>query len=351
MSKKILLIEDNLDVRENTAEILELADFEVLTAENGKIGIQLAKENLPELIICDIMMPELDGYGVLHILTRNPDTSNIPFIFLTAKGEKSDFRKGMNMGADDYLTKPFEETDLLDAVESRLRKSDSLRKELEENNNALHKFISYSKNSIESLIDQFKAKSYKNKESIFREGDYANNIYFVIEGKIKTFQVNKDGKEFITGLYSAGDFLGHKAVLEGNNFNETASVIENSEVCVIPRQDILETINENRDVAQKFIKILANDLVDREKQLLDLAYNTVRKRVADALLNLKEKYDTNQEEHFEISVSRADLASMVGTATESVIRILSEFKEDEIIQIKGSKIKILIPEKLDNLMF
>lgn len=351
MGKKILLIEDNLDVRENTAEILELASFDVMTAENGKTGIKLAKEHLPDLIICDIMMPELDGYGVLHILTRNPETCNIPFIFLTAKVEKEDFRKGMNMGADDYLTKPFEETDLLDAIESRLRKSDTLKKEIEESNNALHKFINSSENNIESLIEEFKSKTFKNKEIIFREGDFANNIYYVLEGKIKTFQVNKDGKEFITGLHSSGDFLGHKAVLEGQNFNETAAIIENAVICIIPRQDILETINTNKDVAQQFIKILANDLVEKEKQLLDLAYNTVRKRVADALLNLKSKYDHQGEEIFEISVSRADLASMVGTATESVIRILSEFKEDGIIQIKGSRIKILKPKELDNMMF
>ena len=97
MSRKILIIEDNLEVRENTAEILELADFEVITAENGKIGVALAKEHLPDIILCDIMMPELDGYGVLHILSKNEATASIPFIFLTAKAEKSDFRKGMSL--------------------------------------------------------------------------------------------------------------------------------------------------------------------------------------------------------------------------------------------------------------
>jgi CheY-like chemotaxis protein len=96
--KKILLIEDNTEVRENTAEILELADYTVFTAANGKIGVELAKREMPDLIICDIMMPELDGYGVLHVLSKNPATASIPFIFLTAKSEKDDFRKGMNLG-------------------------------------------------------------------------------------------------------------------------------------------------------------------------------------------------------------------------------------------------------------
>ncbi|HEU5146654.1 MAG TPA: response regulator, partial [Chryseosolibacter sp.] len=95
--KKILLIEDNPEVRENTSEILSLANYEVLVAENGKIGVDLAQRHKPDLIICDIMMPELDGYGVLHILSKNEQTAAIPFIFLTAKTEKSDIRKGMNL--------------------------------------------------------------------------------------------------------------------------------------------------------------------------------------------------------------------------------------------------------------
>src|SRR6218665_2310766 len=97
--KKILLIEDNLEVRENTSEIIALANYHVLTAENGKRGVELAQQEKPDLIVCDIMMPELDGYGVLHILSKKPETASIPFIFLTAKTEKADMRKGMNLGA------------------------------------------------------------------------------------------------------------------------------------------------------------------------------------------------------------------------------------------------------------
>src|SRR5436190_22776268 len=105
--KTILIIEDNNDVRENTAEILELSNYRVLQAENGKLGVEVAQKMKPDLIICDIMMPVLDGYGVIHLLNKNPDTASIPFIFLTAKSERIDFRKGMEMGADDYIAKPF----------------------------------------------------------------------------------------------------------------------------------------------------------------------------------------------------------------------------------------------------
>src|SRR5215212_9165274 len=119
---RILVIDDNNDIRENTAEILALAGYETHTAENGKRGVEVAIKQKPDLIICDIMMPELDGYGVLHMLKKNRETEHIPFIFLTAKAERSDFRKGMEMGAADYITKPFEDIELLNAVEVRLKK-------------------------------------------------------------------------------------------------------------------------------------------------------------------------------------------------------------------------------------
>src|SRR5690606_18791830 len=127
--------------RENTSEILSLANYDVITAENGKIGVELAQKENPDLIICDIMMPELDGFGVLHILSKKPETARIPFIFLTAKAEKTDIRKGMNLGADDYLTKPFDDTDLMNAIEARFRKSALQSKAYDTTSEGLDKFI------------------------------------------------------------------------------------------------------------------------------------------------------------------------------------------------------------------
>ncbi len=147
--KKILLIEDNPDIRENTSEILELDGYEVLTAENGKIGVDLAIKEIPDLIICDIMMPVLDGYGVLHLLSKNKETTDIPFIFLTAKAERSDFRKGMEMGADDYITKPFDDVELLSAIESRLRKKEVIKKSYNQDISGLDQLISDSAGDIE----------------------------------------------------------------------------------------------------------------------------------------------------------------------------------------------------------
>eukprot|EP01089_Gocevia_fonbrunei_P000369 TRINITY_DN10383_c0_g1_i1.p1 TRINITY_DN10383_c0_g1~~TRINITY_DN10383_c0_g1_i1.p1 ORF type:complete len:172 (+),score=35.60 TRINITY_DN10383_c0_g1_i1:112-627(+) len=163
--KRILLIEDNKDVRENTADILELANYEVATAENGKIGVELAEKFRPDVIICDIMMPELDGYGVLEILGKNSTTASIPFIFLTAKTDRAEVRLGMNLGADDYLTKPFEEKELLEAISSRLRKSDFLKKEIAKNMEGLNKFLDEASQygDMKSLSKDYPLKKYSKK--------------------------------------------------------------------------------------------------------------------------------------------------------------------------------------------
>ncbi|NMG08078.1 hybrid sensor histidine kinase/response regulator [Brasilonema sp. UFV-L1] len=119
---KILVIEDEISVRQNLLELLTYEDFNVISAENGQIGVKLAQEEIPDLILCDVMMPGLDGYGVLNILRQQPTTATIPLIFLTAKSDKASFRQGMKLGADDYLTKPFTRAELLAAISSRLEK-------------------------------------------------------------------------------------------------------------------------------------------------------------------------------------------------------------------------------------
>ena len=121
--KTILLIEDDTDMRENTAEILELANYRVIRAENGRRGVEAARKEVPDLVLCDIMMPELDGYGVLHMLGRDPATAEVPFIFLSAKAERGDVRKGMELGADDYLTKPFQVAELVARVQALVRRA------------------------------------------------------------------------------------------------------------------------------------------------------------------------------------------------------------------------------------
>lgn len=208
--KKILIIEDNLEVRENTAEIIELSNYEVITAENGKVGAELALKELPDLIVCDIMMPVLDGYGVYHLLSKHKETASIPFIFLTAKSEKADFRKGMEMGADDYITKPFDGIELLNAIEIRLKKSELLKQQYS-GPEALNEFIANAQQTgkVQLTSDDRDVYTYNKKHILYKPGQRPRVVYNVISGKVKVSKINEDGKEFITNIYGPGNFWVH----------------------------------------------------------------------------------------------------------------------------------------------
>jgi CRP-like cAMP-binding protein len=348
--KKILLIEDNDEIRENTAEILELANYKVVTAANGKIGIETALAEEPDLIVCDIMMPVLDGYGVLHALHKNDSVKNIPFIFLTAKTERSDLRKGMELGADDYITKPFSGTELLNAIEGRLKKADLIKEEFS-GLDGVNKLLAAtgSKDILESLTTDRDVNKYRKKQTVYNEGNRAARLFYIVKGKVKTFKSNDDGKELVVGLYNEGDFLGYVALLEGSSYKETAEAMEDSELAIIPKADFDELMNSNPQVAQKFIQLLAKNVADKEEHLLGLAYNSLRKKVADALMSLQRKYKTG-EGNFSINISRENLASIAGTATESLIRTLGDFRTEKLIDIKEGNIIILNEKKLENLL-
>ncbi len=347
--KKILVIEDNLEVRENLAEILELDGYNVVTAENGKIGVQKALTEKPDLILCDVMMPELDGFGVLHILDKKPATTNIPFLFLTAKAEKTDFRKGMNLGADDYITKPFDDVELLDAIQMRLKKSERINSAFDGTDKGLSTFINEAKGQEEfdKLSESRELKKFSKKEFIFHEGDNPKRLYFIATGKIKTFRTNEMGKEYITKVYVAGEFLGYNALLTDAPYQESAMTIENSEVSFIPKSDFFALLHNNRDFSARFVKMLANNVDEKEEQLLSLAYNSIRKRVAEALVSLYNGYKSNDQTS--ITILRDDLAAMVGTAKESVIRTLTDFKKEGLIEVNGGSITILEKDRLNDL--
>lgn len=346
---KVLLIEDNKEVRENTAEILELAGYEVVTASDGKHGVEEVKKSVPDLIICDIMMPVLDGYGVLHLLNKNSHTSSIPFIFLTAKAERSDMRKGMEMGADDYITKPFDKIELLNAVESRLRKAESVKKEYEKTPEGIAGFINdvVGAEALKKFTDGKKTKLYKKKEIIFREGEFPRGLYYLSKGKLKVYKTHNYGKELIISLLNEGDFFGYTSLLEEKDYNANVQAMEDSEVTFIPKEEFFNLVYNNREVSKKFLQMLTHNVTEKQNQLVDLAYSSVRKRVADALLFLQKRFKKPDDPmQFSLSISREDLANIVGTATESLIRTLSDFKDEQLIEIKDGKIKLINEEKL-----
>jgi DNA-binding response OmpR family regulator len=350
--KTILIIEDNEDIRENVAEILMLSNYKVFMARNGKEGIEAAQKYHPDLIICDIMMPGVDGYGVLHVLHKDPETQNIPFIFLTSKSERSDFRSAMEMGADDYITKPFAGNELLNAIESRFRKVDIMTRNLPPNLQGLSELMSTldDTKTLEDLKNESNSNTYKKKQIIYKEGTHPHYLYYLLKGKVKTFKTHEDGKDLVMDLYNEGDFFGYVSLLEGTSYKENAESMEETELVLIPRKDFETLINSNPATAQKFIGLLAKNLAEKEKQLLGIAYNTLRKKVAEALISLQKKYHNNKKEPYQIDISRDDLATIAGTATESLIRTLSDFKSEHLIDIVSGKVILTDEKKLVNLI-
>ncbi len=329
--KKILVIEDDRIMRENMAELLELSHYEVNTAENGKLGIAAMKSWKPDLVVCDVMMPELDGYGVLYIIQKDKELARTPFIFLTAKADKNDFRKGMNLGADDFLTKPFQDIELLDAIERRLQKYELY------GSSTSHAPTPF---TVDDITDKYSCLAYQASEFLFRPEEDAHYLYYLKEGSIKSYRMNADGKEFITEVYESGDFFGYQAILESRPYEEFAETLMECTIYKIPKQDFLTELKQNMGLASQFIKLISKGLTAKEEELMHLAYSSVRKRVIRKLLELC------GENELEAPISRADFAINIGTSTETLVRTLSELKDDQIIEVDGTQITILDKQKL-----
>lgn len=343
--KTILLIEDNNDIRKNIAELLMFANYKIYDADNGKTGVQLALQHKPDLIVCDIMMPVMDGYSVINILQKNPETQHIPFIFLTAKTERDEVRKGMNLGADDYITKPFEDVELLDAIEQRLKKVQFLRDKYSSgisDFNSLVQTVS-GEQTLTSIISQYSENTLKKKFMIYSEHNHPIFLYYVVKGGVRTYKVNDDGKELTLAIYKEGDFFGYTALLEAVNYKENAETLEDSEVIMIPKK-IFDELLASNEILKKFTKILAGSISEREQQLLDIAYNSVRKKVAITLVNLHETYPNG------IKVKRDLLASIAGIAKETATRTLTDFANEKIIHVENNQVTILDLNKLMNMI-
>jgi CRP-like cAMP-binding protein/ActR/RegA family two-component response regulator len=339
MGKKILIIEDHDEIRANVVEILEMALYSVIEAENGKIGVEMALKHLPDIILCDIMMPELDGYGVLYMLNRNPQTVNIPFIFLTAKAEHLDLRKGMELGADDYLVKPFDDMELLNAIEIRLKKKDNqelLNQAYKKNDELVVKTNGLEE--FKQLTIGKKVRTFKKNQVIYYEGDHGKGLYFIISGKVKTIKIAQDGRELMTSMQGDGDYIGVSAVLSNSAYTDTATALELSQVCLIPIEQIESMLSLYPEIGKKFINLLSQDNKEKEEQLLQLAYYSVRKKLASTLVKLHNQLINNM---LSFNISREDLAAMACMATETVSRTLTDFKDEKLITRMGTQITVL----------
>lgn len=347
MKKRILIIEDNAEVRDNLEEILDLYGYEVATAEDGHVGAQMALRQPPDLVLCDVMMPKLDGFGVLNILSKKPQTATVPFVFLTAKTEQEDFRRSMNLGASDYITKPFYKDELLNVVETRLQKNEFLQQQVQAEATAWGAFMNETRGfeALKKLAAKQRTQTFPKRTTLFQE--YANPYYlfYVKRGQVKIYKTSDCGKEYIIDIFKEGDFFGYSALLTGSAYTFSAVAMEVTEVSLIPKEDFQQLLLANKDVASRLIKMLATNVIEKEEKLVNLAYHSVRKRVADALLLLYDRSD--QDSKLGIDILRDDLARLVGTAKESVIRMLAEFKEDGVIQVKDGRILVLEPKRLE----
>lgn len=350
MMKKILLIEDDAVLRENTAELLELSNYNVLTASDGKKGVASAIENLPDIVVCDIMMPELDGYGVLENLSKNTATKYIPFIFLSAKTERKDVRKGMDLGADDYITKPFSEEELVSAIESRIAKAAILKEERENlakgnlDDDSELRTLNDLKNFFDDNGQTF---VYRKDATIYENGDNSNFIYLIIKGLVKCFKFDEQGKELTTALYKEDDLFGYTSFTQNVPYQETATAIDEVELVGLPKSEIQKILNTNPKLTLDIIELLTDNIFGIKDQLLQMAYSSVHKKTATTILKFAEKMNRKPEDP--IKISRNDLASVAGIATETLIRTLSSFKKQGLIEIEGRSIRILELEKLKNM--
>lgn len=348
--KKILLIEDDAVLRENTAEILELSNYEVITAPNGKLGVEIAIKNKPDIVVCDIMMPELDGYGVLETLSKKETTKYIPFIFLSAKTERKDVRKGMDLGADDYITKPFNEEELINAIESRLAKAEILK----EHQNLGVKVEDKPEGEIRTLNDlknffddNGKVFSFKKNETIYKEGDNSNYIYLITKGVVKCYKFDEQGKELTTALFTEDDLFGYTSFTQNIAYRETATAIKDSELVGVSSTELTKILNNNHKVTLELVELLSNNITGIKDQLLQMAYSSVQKKTAITILKFAEKMNRKPEDA--LMISRNDLASVAGIATETLIRTMSSFKKQGLIEIEGRSIKIVDLQKLQNI--
>lgn len=341
---KILIIEDNTEMRENICEILELAGYDIQSAPDGLAGVQSARQYQPDLILCDIMMPNLDGFGVLKILQQDEGLKNIPLIFLTAKAERDDFRKGMNLGAEDYLTKPFEDSDLLEVIEGKLKKY----KELSLNRTSkilsgLIQFQEFEKhNGVQDLIRNIAPRELVKKTKIWQPRDNVNYLFYLESGMFKEVIDTVGGKEFIIDFYSSPGFAGLQYLFT-SNYRSYTEVIESAQIRSIPKKSLEEIILKD-NLLTSFIHYKNELTQDYIQRLAINSFGNVREKVAFHICHLSNKHGFSS-----IHLSREDLAGYCGIAKETLIRTLTEFKDEKLIRLNQDGLVILQQQKLVSL--
>ncbi|MCP9234585.1 response regulator [Lewinella sp. JB7] len=347
-TETLLVIEDNQEVRENLSEILELYGFRVIAAADGLDGARAAIEHLPDLVLCDVMMPQLDGFGVLNLLSENERTAGIPFIFITARTESEDIRRGMNLGADDYITKPFYKDELLQVVRTRLKKAATRQRKPADASPPLHLSDPDRGNArlLRCFEEEGQRKEFDQGATMVREGEYPHHIYRITAGHVHLSRTHEYGRNYIIAEVGEGEIFGVTSALERSPYHYTARVSSERVTCQrLPIANLLQLLNTDRFVTEALMRTLARRVVDFSERLVHQAYDSVRRRTALILCDLAQQYGSEP-----IDLSREELAQMVGTTKESVTRALSEFKRDGMVRVEGRKVWVEERDALHSLL-
>ena len=334
--KKILIIEDNADVRDNMCDILSLAGYQSVSAPDGKVGVEQARREQPDLILCDIMMADLDGYGVLKILSDDPATAAIPFVFVTAKSEQEDLRRGMNLGADDYVTKPFYKDELLRIVEVRLRRAELRSKHA---NVPDHWTGFLSKSALEEALTKLTAtgtaRHYKRGEALYRAGEKVRDLFLLNDGNVKLQKTTEFDKTLIVHVFRDLDFFGYPELIANRAYEHDAVALTECEVRLIPAEEVRRTMTTDANVADMLHSLLASGLLTSHDRMLELSYFSVRKRCANTLLNAHQVFEDRPW-----PMSREELAQWAGTAKETFIRNLTDFRDADYVEVDGGRVTL-----------
>jgi len=201
-------------------------------------------------------------------------------------------------------------------------------------------FCTLTDNQVNELALDKSCNIYKKGQLIFYEGNRPTGLYCVNQGKVKIFQTGEDGKEQILRLAKEGDLLGYRALISGEPYSASGAVMEDAVVCYIPRKTFFELLQKNSELSTNMMQLLSHDLKEAESRITGLAQKPVRERMAETILMLREFYGTDDDEVINASVSREDIAGIVGTSTETCIRVIADFKHEKLIELAGKRIKI-----------
>ncbi|MFM2230935.1 MAG: hypothetical protein RL607_2193 [Bacteroidota bacterium] len=345
---RILIIMEHPNNRNYLVQLLSEAGYEVMEAKSGPEGIQMANTYQLDSILCEVLMSKTDGFDVLNELSKNTGTATIPFVFFTNNFHKKSHRKGMEMGADDFLYSPFDDVQLLNAIAIRIKKHEAqleyFKSQFPEKLAAPIFF--HGKMALESLRDESLIRKIKKKQILFYEGDKVIGIYYVHRGAIKITKIAQDGRELTVRIHSAGDYIGLHNLFTGQNQTDNAEAMSDCEISILPLHEFENLIEHHPDIASKFIKLLSNESSQTEEHLIRIAYDSVRKRIANSLINY---FKTHCPEGQSIHLSRNELANISGTTPETVSRTLTEFEHEGLIRKEQNRILIVEEKRLNHL--